>query len=319
MKKSIALLTSVLAGTVAFGQSVAVNGTVTDQKGNPVPFAFVYSSNHPFATYADSTGMFSFKADPATPLVATANAFQKKITKIDNPSGMKIALTADASAGAKAISPDLQHIFNQEEGFIDMTEGSQYRKTQHQDNIHGSRFLFQDWVHGYIITPNDSIQQNNGYLFNYDKINGNLIFATGGSDMHLGVDNQIKQFVLFDGKAQSYTFEKVPAINAQTYMQVLAQGSKYKIYKDINAKFIKADFVNNGVTQHGNNFDEFKDDSVYYVVKLPGGQPQQLSPRKKAIKAMFAADADKVNKFMADNNGDIDDAYLKNLAELLNE
>src|ERR1700744_1000740 len=105
-----------------------------------------------------------------------------------------------------------------------MTAGSMLMKGSNQQDVHGSRFLFPYWVHGFVITPNDSIQQNGGYRFNYDKMNGTLIFATGGTDMHLGVKDQIKQFILFQG-GNSYVFEMVPAINTTRYMQVLAQGS----------------------------------------------------------------------------------------------
>jgi|SRR6185312_1969448 len=319
MKKIALFSLLVFISAVSFAQTVIVNGSVTDQKGLPVPFAFIYDSQHPYATYTDSTGVFSFKADPSSHLIATAFNYAKADVKINNPADVKIVMAA-GPANSAPIAPGLNNIFMQEEGFQNMAEGSQTRIGTHQENIHGSRFLFNHWVHGYIRTAKDSIKQNDGYLFNYDKIDGTLIFATGGTDMHLGVKSQNKKFILFDGSGKSYVFEDVPEIDSKHYVQVIASGSKYNIYKTIDTKFIKADYENNGITQHGNNYDEFVDESDYYLIKQPAaGQPKKFSLKKKAIKAAFASDQDKVNKFLSDNNGDIDDTYLQKLGEYMNQ
>jgi hypothetical protein len=319
MKKTLLFGLLILLNATVFGQTVSVSGTVSNQNGKPVPFAFIYDSQHPYATYADSAGQFSIKADFTSNLIATANNYLRATAKISNTSDVKIVMTAAPSNNNATIDPSLKNIFKQEEGFVDMNIGSTYIKGSHQENVHGNRYLFDDWVHGYVVGEKDSIKQNDNYLFNYDKMSGDLIFATGGKDMHLGVKKEIKQFKLFDNGGKRYVFEDVPAIDDKHYMQVLASGNKYKIYKAFNTKFIKSDYTTNGITSHGNNYDEFVDDSVYYVVKLPGGQPEKLSLKKKAIKTAFAADSDKVNKFLSDNDADIDDAYLEKLGEYMNQ
>jgi hypothetical protein len=318
MKKITLFSLLVLISAMSFAQTATVSGTVTDQKGTPVPFAFIYDSQLPYATYSDSTGGFSFKADPSSRLIATANNYAKTTVKIDNPSDVKIVMSGGAP-GNTPIAPSVKNIFRQQEGFENMSEGSLTRIGSHQENIHGSRFLFNEWVHGYIRTGKDSIKQNDAYLYNYDKIDGKLIFATGGTDIHLGVRNEVKQFILFDGSGKVYVFEDAPEVDGQHYSQLIASGAKYKIYKTINTKFIKSDYTNNGITSHGNNYDEFADESDYYLVKQPSGQPQKLSLRKKAIKTAFGADGEKANKFLSDNGGDIDDAYLQKLGEYMNQ
>jgi len=318
MKKIILFSLLALISIASFAQTVTVSGLVTDQKGAPVPFAFIYDSQHPYATYTDSTGVFTFNANPSSHLIATAINYARTDVKIDNPANLKIVM-ANGAANNVPIAPSLKNIFMQQEGFQNMIEGSQTRFGTHQENVHGSRFLFNVWVHGYIRTAQDSIKQNDAYLFNYDKIDGTLIFATGGTDMHLGIKSENKKFILFDGSGKSYVFEDAPEIDSKHYVQVIASGAKYKIYKTISTKFVKSDYVNNGITQHGNNYDEFVDESDYYLVKQPGGQPQKFSLKKKAIKTAFAADQDKVNKFFSDNDGDIDDAYLQRLGEYMNQ
>lgn len=317
MKKIVSFISFIAISIVSFAQTVTVSGSVTDQKGAAVPFAFIYDSQHPYATYADSTGTFNFKADPKSHLFATANNYSKADVKITNPSDVKIVMSGGPSVSS--IAPSLTNIFKQQEGFENMTEGSLTRIGQHQENIHGSRFLFNEWVHGYTRTAKDSIKQNDRYLFNYDKIDGKLIIATGGSDMHLGVKNENKQFILFDGSGKQFIFEDVPEIDSKHYVQVMASGAKYKIYKTINTKFVKSDYENNGITQHGNNYDEFVDESDYYLIKQPNGQPQKFSLKKKSIKTAFGVEGEKAGKFISDNSGDIDDAYLQKLGEYMNQ
>jgi hypothetical protein len=131
--------------------------------------------------------------------------------------------------------------------------------------------------------------------------------------------SQIKAFTLFDDNGQQAVFEMVPAIDAKHYLQVLSSGSKYKIYKDLGTKFLKADFQTNGITSSGNNYDSYVDEGVYYIVKLPDGKPQKVSLKRKAIKAAFAADADKANKYMSAHDSDeVDDNFLKGLGDYMN-
>ena len=130
---------------------------------------------------------------------------------------------------------------------------------------------------------------------------------------------EVKSFSLFGDHDKLVTFVKLPAVDAAHYVQLLASGKKYNIYKTIKTKFVHSDYVNTGVSSHGNDYDEYIDDSDYYVADGQGNQPKKLSLRKKSIKEAFAADADKVNKFMSENSGDIDDDYLSKLGAYLNQ
>jgi hypothetical protein len=174
-------------------------------------------------------------------------------------------------------------------------------------------------VHGYVTSAADSIVENIHYLFNYDKIGGSLLLNKEDNTV-LQIDgSSFKTFILFDGRAKAHPFVKVPAISPQRYVEVIADGPKYKIYKDLATKFHKADFATNGIASTGNNYDEYIDQNFYYLVK-DGGQPVKLQLKKKALKEAFAADADKLNKFMsAAGSGDIDEVYLKQLGEAMNK
>ncbi|WP_413670318.1 carboxypeptidase-like regulatory domain-containing protein [Mucilaginibacter sp. Mucisp86] len=315
--KKILFFTLITISKLSFAQTIAVNGTVTDSKGKPVPFAFVSDSQHPYATYSDPNGTFSLQADPASKLIITANFHNEVKVNLNSQTNIKVVMTGDSVSNNAPAETSNVNFFKMDDNIVDHNV-SINRIGTGQEGLHGSRFLFNDWVHGFGITPKDSLKQSDVYLFNYDKVAGNLIFTRTKKTAMIVVKEEIKGFTLFDENAQPYVFEDVPAINPKKYVQVLSSGSKYKIYKDLGTTFIKASFSTNGITSSGNNYDEYKDEAVYYIVKA-GAQPQKVELKSKAIKAAFPADADKVKKFFSDNEGDIDDNYLKALGDYLNQ
>jgi hypothetical protein len=318
MKRIIVSLIFILISTITFAQTIAVSGTVTDEDGKPVPFAFIKDAQHNYATFSGPDGAFTLNADPSSRLMATSNNYTESVVKIDNQPAIKIVMKAGGTLG----------IIKRSSGTFDVHEiGGTDRSARPgmsfgtaQEELHGSPFLFNEWVHGYAVSPADSIIQSDDYLFNYMKIDGALLYTDDGKTMYTVNKTRVKKFTLFDDNGQQVTFENVPSIDPKHYMQVLAAGSKYKIYKDLGTKFLKADFETNGITSSGNNYDSYVDESVYYIVKLPGGQPQKIALKKKSIKNAFAADADKANKFMsAHDSDDVDDTFLKGLGEFMND
>jgi hypothetical protein len=332
MKKifSICLLLIIVA-QFAKAQTVTATGTVKDGKGNPVSFAFVYNAKLKNATYCDSLGNFSLAVSPQSKLFVRCKGYADEFVDIGNKTDFQVVLKSNGEAGDTreamnkpevADSEDkLDNTFSSVASVItdseySLTEGTAF--TGHKKgNVHGSRYLFENWVHGYIISPQDSLFQNPNYLFNYDKIGGGLLFTPDGKKVLQVNSDQIKSFKLFDG-GTPYSFEKVPAIDNVHFVQVLASGKNYKIYKLITTDFVKADYTTNGFTTHGNDYDEFVDNGKYFVLDVKTNQLEPLSLRKKSIKTVFAGDGDKVAKFMKDNSGDYDDAYLSSLGDYLN-
>jgi len=320
MKKTIVFSLFILISAITFGQTIAISGTVTDEQGKPVPFAFIKDAEHNYATYSDPDGAFIINANPSSRLMATSNNYQESVVKIDNQSSIKIVMKAGGAAGTPKVDNSGDIFKTEEIGGTNREARPLTRFGTQEEELHGSPYLFNDWVHGYALSNSDVIHQNDSYLFNYEKIDGELLFTTDGKTMRMVDKNQIKQFTLFDDKDVPYTFENVPAIDPNHYLEVLASGSNYKIYKNLGTKFLKADFQTNGITSSGNNYDSYIDEGAYYVVKLPGGQPQKIALKRKAIKNAFAADADKANKYLSAHDADdIDDNFLKGLGEFMNE
>ena len=102
-------------------------------------------------------------------------------------------------------------------------------------------------------------------------------------------------------------------------MQVLAAGSKYKIYKLTTTKFIKSDETTNGLVSSGNPYDEYADENTYYVLNVQSNQVQKLALKKKSMKEIFGNEGNKLNTFLTEHSADsFDDHFLKSLGSYVN-
>jgi len=322
MKLILTLIFAQFTATVSMAQSQSINGIVNDQQGEHVPYAFLVDVEHKYATYSDSTGVFNMQVNPNSKIIVIAEGHKEYAFAPEGKKNYSIVLEGK-NVGPNGDNKIKSNIVNTFDTFGTRQSAFNFQSgnmsvTNHQDATQGSRYLYDNWMHGYVISAADSIVQNTHYLFNYDKLNGNLLVNKDNNTV-LQIDgNSFKSFVLFDKQVNNHAFVKVPAISPQRYVEVITDGPKYKLYKDIATKFHKADFSTNGIASTGNNYDEYIDQNFYYVVK-DGGQPVKLLLKKKALKEAFAADADKLNKFMsAAGSGDIDENYLKQLGEAMN-
>jgi hypothetical protein len=318
MIKSVLTLFFGLAATFVFAQKTTLLGMVNDKEGKPVPFAFIKDANHNYATFSDPSGAFTLKVDTADRLLITAFNFKETVVKVGDPQNISVVLANDDIKTNKAATSNESFKEKLSTEGIARADAGATGYIAKENSVHGSRYLFDDWVHGFVITNADTIKQSDTYLFNYQKMDNSLVFTDGGDAMKEIPKGSIKKFVLFDEKAQPYAFVDVPAIDPKHYVQVLAAGSKYALYKQLNTKYFPNDYVSNGMTSSGHNYDEFKDEPEYYVVKQPGGQPQKILFKNKSIKAVFADDIAKVNKYLSDHDADLDENYLADLVSYLN-
>jgi hypothetical protein len=233
-----------------------------------------------------------------------------------NPTPLYSAMVKSLPLGASATNGNLM----QQPAGPDLSQGSIYPVFTHKEATEGSRYFLAGWVHGFVLNSKDSIIQSPELFFNYDKIGGNLLLS---KDKHSAIEvfkELIRKFTLIDDFNQQYTFTIVPEIDKTHFVQVIADGNSYKIYKAIKTKFVAADYTTNGIASTGNAFDSFEDEDTYYILNVKTNFLQKLPLKKKAIKEVFAQDPDKLNKFMGENSGSsIDDSYLANLADYMNK
>lgn len=321
MKTTITTLLAVLAATVTFGQTIAVSGTVSNQKGQPIPYAFVRDIQHNYATYADSTGNYSLSADPGSSLEGAANNYKNAQVKIDNKSKIDIILPLGENTGSvesmKSIKETINSEFLRQGQLLFGGDASQQQVKQgfSQEPTRGSRYLYSDWVPGYGINKNDGLIAELSNMYNYDKIAGNIMFTNDGKTMAAISPAQIKTFTLYE-KGHPHTYENTPAITDKKFVEVLLSTPKYKIYKKTDTKLSRADYHTDGVLEMGHRYDEYVDNERYYFVG-EDGKAKSISLKKSTLKKMLNGDAD---AFMAaQGSRDVDEDYVKDLGKSLSK
>jgi hypothetical protein len=200
-----------------------------------------------------------------------------------------------------------------------ITQGDAIVAFSHREATQGSRYFFKNFVQGYVINAQDSLVQDPVFQLDYDKIGGNLLLTKDRRTVIAVYNEKVKSFTLFDALNQPYSFTLVPAIDKTHYVQVIADGNNYKIYKAVKTTFVASNYSTNGLTSTGNNYDEYQDEYTYYLLNVKANQVQKISLKKKALKLAFAADETKADSYFKTNDSDIDDNYLAALGDYMNK
>jgi hypothetical protein len=325
MKKTLFICVLTLAtAQLTQAQVSNITGIVADAKGNPLHDVFVADNHYKTATFSDSLGSFSIAVRPDSKLHFERAGFKDTLI-VTVKSGMQVAMSPGASgeqgsaAGTPSGQGQLESLTRNEVARISNDIGGYLKPSHEKSDTRGSQYLFETFVHGYMINSAGEIINKPNYLFDYDKMSGNLLFTRDNKTMVIADGDETKSFSLFSNTDERVNFEKVLSIDKSHYVQVLASGQKYKICKLIKTRFARADYVNNGAAPHGHDYDEYIDEPDYYLVDVQSNQAQKFSPKKKSIKEVFAKEADKVSKYISDNSGRIDDAYLSKLGNYMNQ
>lgn len=189
-----------------------------------------------------------------------------------------------------------------------------------KEGTKGNRYLLGErWGSGYVVTRSDSIVDNKAMLYNFDKIEQKL-YTTKDQQTVIELDKPvIKAFAIRDGDSL-IIFDRVAVIDADRFFVALVAevGGKYSLYKNLQTKFIKANYHSDGLVESGNNFDEYKDELEYYIL-TPQHEIKKVELKKKAIKDALPAVSAQVNAFIsAHKYDDVDENYLKKLIVSLN-
>lgn len=189
------------------------------------------------------------------------------------------------------------------------------------ENTKGTRFLFNTWVKGdSILDVKGNLIATTSFLFNYDKMTGNLL-ATEDKINNMSVAPAgIRSFILKDNN-RNYIFQHVDAIEPNRfYLTLVKSDTGYCLYKQLAVSFKKADFRNDGVVQTGSTEDEYKDESQFYLVQPAKGSSKQIELKPKSIKALLESEKEKTDAFFKQHkNDELDERFLINLVTYLNQ
>jgi len=333
--------------------AIDITGSVQTKQGDLLHLAFVQDKYDKNGVYTDSLGNFGLSVNANSQLKVSCKGFKDTLINVSGRRSFLVVLSAISADQSRipavaSINNNINIATMRDEVTlnepsvpntirkgkianggpayeltsgvgVDAAQGAIYPVFNHVEETRGSRYLFKGWVHGYVVNNKDSLVQNPAFFFDYDKMGGSLLLT---KDKHAAIEiykELIKSFTLFDDLNQPFTFTIVPEIDKTHFVQVIASGKNYKIYKLTKTKFIAANYVTDGLTSTGNHYDEYQDEDTYFVQEAKTNQVQKLALRKKAIKQAFSGEQARVDKYFAGNDGDIDDNFLRNLGDYMNK
>jgi CarboxypepD_reg-like domain len=347
-KGSLAIALLTITQPVA-AQNFVFTGSVKDEQGLPIASASVLLQGTSTGTVTDSLGLFTLKIAPGVALVISAVGYQadtiqtgvgnrvmvelKKgaATTLSNvvvpatqtsprppnpndPSGtvagVAIGYTLDDYSHASSSS------FSRATHSSDMSSLPEFMP---KEDTKGSRYFFPKWVGGVVVDSGNNIIVNKSYLFNYDKITRSLLLTTDLKTA-LEIDKEsVKAFDLKDEDGKEYLFELVPGVGNGNFVLRLAGQKQYRLYKYTTTKFVKSNYRSDGLTESGNNYDEYVDESSYFLVDGKTRAVKKVELKKKSIKEAYAAEAEKTQKYFSDHSDqDINEEFVIGLTNQLN-
>ena len=188
-----------------------------------------------------------------------------------------------------------------------------------KEATHGSPFLISLYVQGLVVNQFDSVIAKPDYLYNYDKLTGNLLLKRNNDKPIAVYKEQVNMFCLKLDKG-GLIFMKVPTINSNEFFQVIQKGPKYSCFKLYKNIFVNANQKSsNGYTPDGENFDQYVDVVTYYFVDEKNNTFKVFTLNKKSIKSAFLNHSDIINQFFRDHrHEDLTETFVAQLVENLN-
>jgi hypothetical protein len=202
-----------------------------------------------------------------------------------------------------------------------LNSGTMLPVMTHKEVTKGSRYLLERSTPGIVVEQGGTLVKDSSYLLNYDKIDGRLLLTQDGQQ-YLEVDPEKVMAFAFKSNDTSYVFINVPLIDKQRYYILVGIGPRYAIYKSLKTKFVKStddNYRSNGLTDIGNNYDEYVDNISYYFVDFKNNAATKFDLKKKSLKDALGAVGPALDKYMNEHKrDDLDDSFLKNLNHYLN-
>ncbi|MBS1522715.1 MAG: hypothetical protein JST50_17080 [Bacteroidetes bacterium] len=310
MKILLLLFFVALGFQTASAQNNDIKGTVQGENGKLLHYAMIADSKYNNIAFTDSVGDFTIATHPDSKLMVQFDGYRDTLIDANmisqNP---QIDLKPVVSLPVETIGLGVRTA---------MTADGRVAVVRRNAYLVGSRYLLDAFVPGYFTYADGKKFYNKNCLFNYEKVSGFVLLTVDKQTVREVNREQIKSFTLYDKTDRRYDFEQVPEIDKIHYVQVLASGPKYKIVKLIRTNFSSSGVAHTAAGDIGQDYDEYSDEAEYYVFNVQTKQLQKITLKKRALKEAFQKETDKVNKFMSENDGSVDDDFLGKLGVVVN-
>src|SRR6266487_2361518 len=197
MKKCFSILIFIIIFTVrgVSGQPIVVSGIVKIESGYPVSGAIIKGKKEKIQVFTDSLGIFKIEASPYSKLMVSYEGFKEVEIKVeDKPIDTTIillpqnAMQKNDATESKIKSENFQSAISTQKGVTNTivynnsalprsSSGAFFPQFSSKEETRGSKYLFNEWVNGFVVTTAGSSIKNDATQFNYDKISGSLLMT----------------------------------------------------------------------------------------------------------------------------------------------
>jgi hypothetical protein len=207
MKLSIPFLLLSFAVTQLANAQTTASGTVKDDKGNPLHFVFIEDGEHNLATFSDSLGNFSIPVQADSKLKFELAGYGDVAIANANNANWQVVMQGAASASGNAVSKETlaatgMTMQRPDNIPFDMLPGHK------KGNVHGNRYLFDNFVHGFFINSSGDLAHAKDYTLDYDKIGGGLLLTKDNVNVMLHSRVQLNYFKMYINKYKKENIEK---------------------------------------------------------------------------------------------------------------
>jgi hypothetical protein len=311
MKIFYSTLLLIAAVSISNAQSSVITATVQSESNRFLHYAFIEDITYGTVAFSDSVGTFNLQVQHDSKIKIELSGYRDTSLTVDNiVTQPQIVLKSSLNFPVETEHTNIHPIF---------TPNGLLLIPKRRASAVGSRYISDTFLHGFFITTSGQKIYSTTYLYNYDKMSGIILLTSDNTSVFEVSDEQIKTLTLISGTDERMDFEKVPAIDHSHFVQVLATGAKYKVYKLTKTKYEPADFSNTAMGQTaGRDYDEYTDNITYFALDVATNQMQKFANKKGSIKSTFAKDQEKVKEFMDKNSSIDDESYIVNLVNFLN-
>jgi hypothetical protein len=185
------------------------------------------------------------------------------------------------------------------------------------NDVKGSRYLFDNWTPGSVTTINNEVYSNN-YNFNFDKINQDIYAEYASNNLSVLLDkSKVKRFTI--GSSTFINSSMLPNTSPNTFYQVLVEDSSdISLYKLTTTKFVKAN-PNDIMNARTGNFSNEYLDNVRYYVRIKNGDLNKVSLNENNIRKVLKDKKVKVEEYLNMSSTDFDEGKLINLIKYINQ
>ncbi len=188
---------------------------------------------------------------------------------------------------------------------------------QPRENTKGTPYLFEQWTAMTLDSMgNKKVARSVVYQANFDQQKQQVIIKAGEEKAYAPDLKDVQAFHFKNGDT-TYRYVNLLADGKGRYMQMLVTGD-YSLLKDVNVELRRADYVNNGIIERGNNFDQYIKKNTYYLHGQNLNKKVALK-EKDFLKALPAGQAKEAAAWLKNNNGAFDEMAAVHLISFLNE